>query len=30
MKSALLVNRPYYGPPVGFGIRIGPMSFGIF
>jgi Rap1a immunity proteins len=26
VKTALLVHRPYYGPPVGFGIRIGPVT----
>ena len=30
VKTALLVHRPYYGLPVGFGIRIGPVTFGIF
>jgi hypothetical protein len=33
MKKALLMHRPYYYQPyarVGFGIRIGPIRFGIF
>jgi hypothetical protein len=30
VKRALLVHRPYYGPPVGFGIRIGYSALGLF